>query len=122
MARRLIALMALTAVLAAGCGGRAPDADDARAAATTTVAIVTTTTAAPPIGDGAERVAPATEPSVELPSTALRQEAIVAAAVLIASGGDLEAAILDGVVTEAEAEAALLAIEHGTLGDVLTQD
>ena len=39
--------------------------------------------------------------------------------VLIAGGGDLEAAILEGVVTEAEAEAALLALENGTLEELL---
>ena len=47
---------------------------------------------------------------------------IVAAAVVIVSGGDLEAAILDGVISEAEAEAALAAIEDGTLAELLATD
>ncbi|MCP3935358.1 MAG: hypothetical protein GY708_08300 [Actinomycetia bacterium] len=43
-------------------------------------------------------------------------DGVLAAAVIIMSDGDLEGAIADGVVTEAEAEAALVAIESGTLG------
>lgn len=49
----------------------------------------------------------------------LDPEAVVVAAVLIASGGDLEAAIADGWITEAEAEAALAGIEDGSLAALL---
>lgn len=125
MTRRPIILLVLTVLFAASCGGSGSVADDAVAEGTTTTFVVapsTTAAAAAPITDVAERVAPVAEPSVEITGTPLRHEAIVAAAVVIASGGDLEAAILDGVVTEAEAEAALQAIEDGTLGELLTLD
>ena len=65
-----------------------------------------------------------TEPAAEQPDPfappdALDRGGVIAAVVLIAGGGDLEAAILEGVVTEAEAEAALLALENGTLEELL---
>jgi len=49
----------------------------------------------------------------------LDAEGVVAAALLIASGGDLEAAISAGLVTEAEANAAIEALDSGTLTDLL---
>lgn len=49
------------------------------------------------------------------PAESLTDEGVLAAAVIILSDGDLEGAIADGVVSEAEAEAALAAIEQGTL-------
>ena len=119
----LVALVALIVLASSSCGEQTtgPDAGHAAAETTTTVAVATTTAALTPIGEAAERVAPVAEPTVAVTTPELRQEAIVAAAVLIASGGDLEAAILDGIVGEAEAEAALRAIEEGTLGDLLTR-
>ena len=54
---------------------------------------------------------------VEAPAE-LDPEAIVAAALLIASGGDLEGAISARIVSEAEAEAAIAALEAGTLPDL----
>jgi len=49
----------------------------------------------------------------------LDPEAVVVAAVLIASGGDLEAAIVDGWITQEVAEAALVGIEDGSLAALL---
>ena len=46
-------------------------------------------------------------------------EGVVAAALLVASGGDLEAAIAAGLIGEAEAEAALDALERGSLDAIL---
>ena len=63
---------------------------------------------------------PDAEPEADTLTEPVDIEAIVAAAVLIASGGDLEAAILDGSISETAAEAALQAIEDGTLGELLT--
>ena len=79
-------------------------------------------TAAPAGDDGAAQAAtsgPTTVPELvaAAPASELTNEGVLAAAVLIVSGGDLESAIADGVVTEAEAEAALAAIENGTLAD-----
>ena len=51
------------------------------------------------------------------PATELTSDGVLAAAVIIVSGGDLESAISDCVVTEAEAAAALAALENGTLSD-----
>ena len=61
----------------------------------------------------------AEQPDPLAPPDALDRGGVIAAVVLIAGGGDLEAAILEGVVTEAEAEAALLALENGTLEELL---
>ena len=47
--------------------------------------------------------------------TGVTNDGVLAAAVIIVSNGDLEAAIAEGLVTEAEAEAALVALETGTL-------
>jgi len=44
-------------------------------------------------------------------------EGVLAAAVIIVSDGDLESAIVEGLLTEAEAEAALVALEQGTLAN-----
>jgi len=49
----------------------------------------------------------------------LATDGVVAAALLIASRGDLEAAIHSGLVTEREAEAALTALESGDLTQFL---
>ncbi|MCB0991808.1 MAG: hypothetical protein KDB16_12565 [Acidimicrobiales bacterium] len=54
-------------------------------------------------------------PEAAEPADSLTDEGVLAAAVIILSDGDLEGAIADGVVSEAEAEAALAAIEQGTL-------
>ncbi|MGY9073283.1 MAG: hypothetical protein ACKVHU_10105 [Acidimicrobiales bacterium] len=51
---------------------------------------------------------------------AITSEGVLTAAVLVVSNGDLEGAIASGIVTEAEAEAALAAVENGTLGDYST--
>ncbi len=42
-------------------------------------------------------------------------DGVLAAAVIIVSGGDLEAAIAEGIVTEEEADAAIAAVAAGTL-------
>ena len=49
----------------------------------------------------------------------LDPEGVIAATMLIASGGDLEAAISAGLVTEAEAEAALTVLETGDASSIL---
>ena len=74
----------------------------------------------PPFVESTSTTVPATEqldPTLE--PDALDRGGVIAAVVLIAGGGDLEGAILEGVVTEAEAEAALLALENGTLDELL---
>lgn len=82
----------------------------------------------PPLVESTSTTVPvtavATEPTTEQLDTnpepdALDRGGVIAAVVLIAGGGDLEAAILEGIVTEAEAEAALLALEGGTLDELL---
>ena len=50
-----------------------------------------------------------------LATTELSNDGVLAAAVIIVSGGDLEAAIAEGIVTEEEADAAIAAVAAGTL-------
>jgi hypothetical protein len=110
-------LAALLALTVAGCGSsNTPTVAEPPAAPTTTVAEpAATTTTLPAVGLGVAReVAPIVEPVVELDT-----EQVVTAAVLIASGGDLEAAIIAGLIGEAEAEAALRALETGAIEDLL---
>lgn len=45
----------------------------------------------------------------------ISNDGVLAAAVIVMTDGDLEGAIADGIITEAEAEAALTAIEQGNL-------
>lgn len=56
-------------------------------------------------------------PVTAVPIDDVSNEGVLAAAVIILSDGDLEAAIAEGLVTEAEAEAALLALETDTLSE-----
>lgn len=78
------------------------------------------TTTADVVNSSAREVAPAepieqTPDVVEVVEPELDAEQVITATVLIASGGDLEAAIEAGIVGEAEAEAALSALESGSL-------
>lgn len=55
-------------------------------------------------------------PSIaRVPASDISTDGVLAAAVIIVSDGDLETAIAEGLITEAEAEAALHALETGTL-------
>lgn len=68
--------------------------------------------AAAETGAGSEASQP---PVTAVPIDDVSDDGVLAAAVIIVSDGDLEAAIAEGLVTEAEAEAALVALETGTL-------
>ncbi len=61
--------------------------------------------------DGAEGATPGTAVALD----GVTNEGVLAAAIIIISDGDLEAAIAEGLITEAEAEAALFALETETL-------
>lgn len=114
--------VAATALSLSACGGTEPvetstvpdEPQQALVSSTTS----TTVTLAPVDHSAAREVAPEPEPGPQ----PLDPGGVVAAVVVIAGGGDLEAAILDGVVSEAEAEAALAALEHGTLDELLAAD
>lgn len=110
-AMRRAALAVSFAVLGVACGG---------SAATTEVPATVTVTGVEASTDsgGAARAVDEPVESAE-PSADLDMEAVVAAALVIASGGDLEGAISSGLVGEAEAEAALDALERGSLDRIL---
>lgn len=115
MRRHLIGAGVLALALA-GCGaGAEPTASEPIPPSTTTLAVVSDLTPTLPlIGEGVAReVAPLPDAEPELDA-----EQIVTAMVVIASGGDLEAAITAGIVGEAEAEAALVALEAGSIDDL----
>lgn len=117
--------VAATALSLSACGGTepvetstVPDEPQQALVSSTTSTTSTTVTLAPVDHSAAREVAPEPEPGPQ----PLDPGGVVAAVVVIAGGGDLEAAILDGVVSEAEAEAALAALEHGTLDELLAAD
>lgn len=106
--RARLAVVAAVLVSASACGGGAAPtvpADD--------VAPVTTIALGEGYGSG-EAVARTVAANEDLDMAD-----VVAAALLIAGGGDLEAAIAAGLVGEAEADAALDALERGSLDEIL---
>ena len=115
---------AATLALLAGCAGSAEHQADPltdRATASTAepagAAMAVTTTTAP----ASEATVSFLATGATLPPTTSTTEAIIepsnvlAAAVVIAGGGDIEAALFSGEFTLAEVEAAVEAIETGTL-------
>lgn len=107
---------ALVLVLAACGGGDAEPAPAAeRSVATSTTLDPEPAEAVPPAANS--DAVDADEPAApDLPSD---PAGVIAATVLIASGGDLEAAILAGLVSEDDAEAALAALELGDITSVV---
>ncbi|NOX29407.1 MAG: hypothetical protein GXP35_05070 [Actinobacteria bacterium] len=75
----------------------------------------TTTSVAVPNVETIELTALPTQVSAALAAGEITNDGVLAAAVIIVSDGDLETAIADGIVTEAEADAAISALEAGTL-------
>ena len=112
---RRILLLVLASLTLGACGGSSPTVDES--------GIVTSADESTTEADAPETALPDTSAArevAELPDAdELDAEAIVAATVLIASGGDLEAAIDAGIIGEAEAEAALAALEAGSVAGVL---
>jgi hypothetical protein len=111
--RILPALVMGATIFLAGCGGSsAPTAEEP----------VLPPVAETPSEEAIERQAPEVE-QAELADESipdgLDPEGVIAATMLIASGGDLEAAISAGLVTEAEAEAALTVLETGDASSIL---
>lgn len=125
-------------VLAAGCTSGAQASDSATVVSdqsntsevesTTSIAApgavgrdvaVAPPTSTPATGLSGEEQASTTLPALVAasPSADLTDDGVLAAAVIIVSGGDLETAIAEGLVSEAEAEAALAAIASGSLSD-----
>ena len=116
----LLAVIA-TATLLGACGSSDSTPPDVAAEEAPRLVETTTTTSVPVAAEPSEPADDPFDPMIPEPEP-LDQGGIVTAVVLIAGGGDLEAAILEGVVTEAEAEAALLALESGTLDELLGAD
>jgi hypothetical protein len=122
MRRRQLSALIVVAALASSCGSSAADPQPA---AERTVA--STTTPAPQGDSSADNAESSIDSALSSASDGgaivdhgdLDPEAVVVAAVLIASGGDLEAATADGWITEAEAEAARAGIEDGSLAALL---
>ena len=106
--RTRVAVVVAMLVVASACGGEA-----ARTDTTGDVVPVTTITDGEPgaTGEAVGRTVAAHDD--------LDMADVVAAALLIAGGGDLEAAIAAGLVGEAEADAALDALERGSLDGIL---
>jgi len=75
----------------------------------------TTTSVAVPDLETVELTALPTAVSAALAAGEITNDGVLAAAVIIVSDGDLETAIADGIVSEAEADAAISALEAGTL-------
>lgn len=50
-------------------------------------------------------------------ASAITNEGVIEASIIILSNGDLEQAIAEGIVSEIDAETAIAALENGTLGD-----
>jgi hypothetical protein len=50
-------------------------------------------------------------------ASAITNDGVIEASIIILSNGDLEQAIADGIVTEIDAETAIAALENGALGD-----
>ncbi|MEM9464405.1 MAG: hypothetical protein AAGA90_03485 [Actinomycetota bacterium] len=117
MNRRLIPVVVML-TLFAGCGSEAgPELAEPTPTTTTLAEPDPPPTTMPTVTDSVAReVAPEPEP---VPEPELDAEQILTATVLIASGGDLEAAITSGIIGEAEAEAALRALESGSIDDLL---
>ena len=129
--RRVLLGLLAAATLTAGCSSGAagetstsaqvPTTDSPVAASTgadsDAVVAVPTTAAAAPTTSAVAVTTTVPEIVEAAPATELTSDGVLAAAVIIVSGGDLESAISDGVVTEAEAAAALAALENGTLSD-----
>lgn len=115
---RRILLLVLAALALGACGGSSPAVDESgvvTSADESTTGIEAPDTALPDTS-AAREVAEAPEADAV---DELDAEAVVAATLLIASGGDLEAAIDAGIIGEAEAEAALAALEAGSVAGVL---
>lgn len=115
---RRVLLLVLAALALGACGGASPTVDES--------GIVTSADEPTTEVDAPDAALPDTSAAREVAETPeseavdeLDAEAIVAATVLIASGGDLEGAIDAGIIGEAEAEAALAALEAGSVAGVL---
>jgi hypothetical protein len=108
--RPLAAVLCALAFLAACDGGASPTADVVPAEAsadTSTEAVSTTAKVEVSVSD---TVTGAIDEALQLD-----EANVLAAALVIASGGDVEQAILDGSFTAAEVTAAVEALETGTL-------
>lgn len=111
-----VAFVLAAVLVLTGCGGGSPDAPAGpaeHAMAETAVPEPLETTVERTV-DEHEPIGDTVDPVVELDL-----EDVVAAALLVASGGDLDAAIAAGLIGEAEADAALDALERGSLDEVL---
>lgn len=97
-----IALAVAAGPLAAGCAG---DDADTGAGPADGATVMPTDPAAP---DDGGRMGTMSAPDV-------RPDGVVLAALLLAGGGDVEAAVADALVTPAEVDAAAAALADGTL-------
>ena len=126
-AARSAATMLIAVFVVAGCSSSAGGQPSAERPATSVPTVATAvaeqevpvpTTSTPPVEPSAGT--DAGDDSSGLEGDRLTDDGVLAAAVLIMSDGDLEAAIREGLITEAEADAALAALESGTLSDYVT--
>jgi hypothetical protein len=101
--RRRAAIAVLTVVVSTACTGSGPGGD---------AEIEPAPTSAPA---AAREVPPTGETGVE---PGVDPEAVVVAADLLITGGDVEQAVADGVITEADVEVARAGLDDGSLGDL----
>ena len=114
--KRLVPIAVMALVMTACGSADVPELSEPAETTSTTLVVETTTTTLPVIAEGiAREVAPAI---VEPVTPGLDAEQVLTATVLIVSGGDLEGAITAELIGEAEAEAALAALETGSLDDL----
>ena len=122
--------MVLAAALAAGCSsGAEPEAtsrssvdaptnvfsDTAPSTTSVEVELPSGAAMAAPTSTGA----PATTAPLDAAAPQIDSANVVGAAMVIAAGGDIEQALLEGQFSLAEVDAAIRAIETGTLSDYL---
>jgi hypothetical protein len=113
-ASRSLLLALLLLLLGSACGGA-----DHTTPAAPAVADVAETVEGESSGDigAASREVDAAQDHYEF-AQGVDPEGVVTAALLIASGGDLEAAINSGLVDELDAETAIRALESGSLDEL----
>lgn len=112
ISRRLAPVVCLLTVGLAACGGESAPAPGAERSVDPTTTVAAEPVAAPPVAEtGAD--GEIADGSAEVDEASPDPAGVVAAMILVVSGGDLDGAVGAGIVTEAEAEAAVAALESG---------
>ena len=118
MSRHALLMAVATLGLVSGCTSATSASPSVASTEPARVTAVTTAVTLPTaVASAVEDIQ--VEPVDDVLRAEVTPEGILAAAVIIVSDGDLEAAIIEGLISEAEAETALRALETGTLDSLL---